>query len=1290
MGVVSCFYSVVPVVTNYARMTGTPVESIEMIERWRKDLFDDDRLNDKYPMLRDFAAKLAPPARDIVGRENEKISLMSSLARPEMCNVILLAPPGTGKAHPNDELIPVADERGYVRVGLLKVGDCVFDEHGEPVTVTGVFPQGMKREYVVVTNAGDRVRCNDEHLWNVRSLTKKNSMWETMSLREIMTEGLHNSDGFSAWELPVSGALVRQSRILSLDPYVFGALLGWGVRIERTGYVSMPNDAPDAVFAAIEVQTGWVRVRDGSSRSVFMNPATGKHVEAEQLMSHPALTGAFVKSEGKRRVPQVYLTSSIHDRQELVRALQESASYRLGGNAWAVEADLYELERSLETRGDMIAEVIETDREVEMTCIMVDSETHLYQVGRGHVVTHNTVLVQSCMQDDPERIYLEVDMAKMIADLSNPEEMAARLKALFDEAEGFSRSEGREIVLFIDEFHQVVQLSAAAVEALKPLLAASGSRGIKVIAATTYDEFNAHIASNLPLVERLARINIPQTNREVTIAILKGMAKKYGVDEGIFDDSLYEQIFECTNRYVPASVQPRKSIRVLDAMVGRHRYLGERMDKTLLATVLKIEFGVEVEIDVNAAEIKAELDKRVFSQDFATTSIARRLQLCVAGLNDQSKPMASLLLTGSSGVGKACTNDTLVPVRTEDGSVSWKRHGDLVVGDYVFARDGSPTKVLGVFPQGERDVYRVTMGDGRILDVSDNHLWAVYPNRRSREEGPTIYSTETLMNKGLVSKQRNGRQGMKYVVPMNKPVQWPTVALPVDPYALGALIANGSLTEKVLVISSDDEETVARVGQAIGAASWDQDSSNYSWCFRTGETWGDSMKRRIQLTDVFVGEVSELIGVKSPQRFIPEQYLHSSIEQRWALVQGLFDCDGSIGACDGDRYNVSYATASERLAEDVRMLLFSLGVPCSVNQHVRERNGDTRVEYEVHVKAHNSDKHLFFRLDRKKSLAIKAQSVSKQREKRFDYVGIRSIEKLDQKAEMTCIYVDNDEHLYQAGDFIVTHNTEVTKQLAKILFGDDQRHLIRFDMTEWGRDDSVDLFREELSRQVWATSHCVLLFDEIEKASPLVVRLLLQVLDDGRLSDKDGRQVSFLNTYIVLTTNAGSEIYRTIGEYNADDHGSEASMREYEKVIEESIKSTDGGKFPPELLGRIDAIVPFQPLSRPTLRKIMMKKLSALKADVKRKHGIDLTIDKRVVDFLVEDESRSDSDAGGARDMVRRMQRYLSTEVAAFINEHPEERVIAAKIDGTLRSEDVTILKSDARVVVLPYDKPRA
>lgn len=1253
-------------------------------------MFDNDRLNEAYPMLRDFASRLGKPAREVVGREKEKVSLMSALARPEMCNAILLAPPGTGKAHPNDELIPVADERGYVRIGMLKVGDRVFDEHGDPVTVTGVFPQGVKHEYVMVTNRGDRVRCNDEHLWTVRRCGTHE--WQTLSLREIMNQGLVDPrNGWLVWEIPDSGALVRQSRLLPVDPYVCGAFLGWGVRIDERGYVSMPNEAPNEVFDAIEERMGWKRQKE-TSRSIFIHEGTGKRVEGPQVMTHPAFTGLIVKDEEQRRIPRLYMTSSVYDRQEMLRALRESESYRDASSPfiWKVDIDMHELECSLGRIGGLIAEVIDTDRETEMTCIMVDSDTHLYQVGRDHIVTHNTVLVQSCMEDDPARIYLEVDMAKMISDLSNPEEMAARLKALFDEAEAFSKAEGREVVLFIDEFHQVVQLSAAAVEALKPLLAASGSRGIKVIAATTYDEFDAHIASNLPLVERLARINIPQTNRRVTIEILKAMAQKYGVDQGMISESLYEQIFDYTNRYVPASVQPRKSIRVLDAMVGRHRYLGEPMDKKLLATVLKVEFGVEVEINVDATAIKAELDKRVFSQDFATTSIARRLQLCVAGLNDPDKPQASLLFTGATGTGKQVTDSTRVPIFSEDGFVAWKRHGDLVPGDRVFKRDGSPQEVLAVFPQGEQDIYRVYLQDGRHLDVGGPHLWSVYTrSMRERKRGgldvqPRVMTTMDMLESGVLNiHPKSGAKRMKFFIPMNEAVQWPDAHLPVDPYVVGVFIGNGCLTRKPLRLSSDDIDVVRRISETIGF-EFKEDNAHYCWLFKTGEKFGhrDSL---VQTKDIFA-KVPELIGVYSTERRIPRQYMAASVGQRWELVRGLFDTDGSIVK---DRYDVSYSTSSQGLAEDVRELLFSLGVSNTMNTYMRtDDDGRVSTEYTIYVKSSNDDKTRFFWLERKRAIAEEAKVATKGRErvKKFDMVGITKIEKLPYRESSSCIYVADDEHLYQAGDFIVTHNTEVTKQLAKILFGDDQRHLVRFDMSEWGRDDSVDLFREELARHVWATSHCVLLFDEIEKASPLVVRLLLQVLDDGRLSDKDGRQVSFLNTYIVLTTNAGSEIYRTIGEYNADDHGSEETMRDYEKIIETSIKSEDGGKFPPELLGRIDAIVPFQPLSRATLSKIMTKKLAEMITDVKRKHGIHVTVDGRVLNFLVEDEARSDSDSGGARDMVRRMQRFVTTEIAAFINEHPHERNIAVRIEGTLRSEDVSILKSDARVVVQPYD----
>ena len=257
-----------------------------------------------------------------------------------------------------------------------------------------------------------------------------------------------------------------------------------------------------------------------------------------------------------------------------------------------------------------------------------------------------TSVVQGTMLADEGRTYLEVDLAKMIANCkTDVNEMATRLKDLFDETAMYCKDENVEIVLFIDEFHQVVQLSDAAVEALKPLLADSGTRGIRVIAATTYVEFRKYIASNQPLVERLQRINLEPPNKEVTIEILRGMAKRYGVDSQFYNDSVYELIYEYTERYVPANSQPRKSLLVLDAMIGWHRSTGRKMDQSLLADVIMESEGVNVAFKVDATAIKRELDKYVLSQDLATRTIEDRLQICVADLNDKSKPMSTFLFT---------------------------------------------------------------------------------------------------------------------------------------------------------------------------------------------------------------------------------------------------------------------------------------------------------------------------------------------------------------------------------------------------------------------------------------------------------------------------------------------------------------------------------------------------------------------------------------------------------------------------------------------------------------------
>ena len=185
--------------------------------------------------------------------------------------------------------------------------------------------------------------------------------------------------------------------------------------------------------------------------------------------------------------------------------------------------------------------------------------------------TGKTALVQGTMQMDNTRAYLEVNLPKMISNLHNENEMADKLKSLFHEVELYRKAEDKEIVLFIDEFHQIVQLSSAAVEVLKPLLADSGTRGIRVIAATTYIEYQQHISSNLPLVERLQRINLPQPTKEVVVSILRGMAKRYGVESQFTTDAMFDAIYEYTNRYIPANAQPRKSILMLDSMIGWHR-----------------------------------------------------------------------------------------------------------------------------------------------------------------------------------------------------------------------------------------------------------------------------------------------------------------------------------------------------------------------------------------------------------------------------------------------------------------------------------------------------------------------------------------------------------------------------------------------------------------------------------------------------------------------------------------------------------------------------------------------
>lgn len=1189
----------------------------------------------RYPTLAEFAKPMDAPVRTIVGREKERDQILASLCRPELSNVLLLAPPGSGKALADDTLVAVDDTRGYVPISELVFGDRVFGGDGASTEVIGVFPQGVKDAWQVSTGYGEPVVCNDEHIWTVRD--NRTGATVTRTLGELMEVGLSLYDGSPRFAVPAAAGIKRGVRrsvkmtlsaAMPVDSKVSQDVLGADTRLRET----VINRIVDR-YSIVPYDREHVLVRTGSPE------------QAVRLMR---------------------LLSSCGRAARVCDTEPTAVCWRFS------TPEFYPVT------------VEKLDEPVSMTCIKVAALDGLFQAGRGHVVTHNTALTQSVMLADPEREYIEVDPAKLVTGLNNPNEMGARLKALFDEAEAHAAAENRELVLFIDEFHQIVQLSEAAVEALKPVLADSGARGLRFIGATTFDEYNTHVKKNAPLDERLQRISLTPTDDEGTVRILRGVVQRYGVDAQFPDDNLLTQIVEITNRYQPASVQPRKSIRQLDAMIGKHRFTGEPMDMSMLVDIVAQSSGVNLAFNVDGTSIKKKLDARVYSQDMATTVVNRRLQLCVADLHDHTRPMASFLFAGPTGVGKATLSSTPTPVVGVNGELGWKNHGDLEIGDYVFDRKGQATEVLGVFPQGLRDVYRVTFTDGRQVDVDGDHLWGVYTTkmRQNKYAGKDVsrrmVSTKDMVDAGVVlTSNRDSRRHLKYYIPMNKAVGTAEVDLGVDPYVMGVTLGNGCLTSGPFTISSDDAYTVHRVMEALGVSAKPGSKNNYNWVFPTGRKEGPTQRDLLLQTKDVLGDYPELVGCYSKDRRIPRAYMSGSIEQRWELVRGLFDTDGSIGGTSG-RFNVSYSTFSKGLAEDIRELLFSLGVSSSVNVWTREREDRTMVEYDIHVKVGNEDKAQFFALPRKRELAEAAvvQTAGRTRVKKFDMVGVSGIEKLDEQGETNCIYVDNPEHLYQVGrGFVVTHNTELTKQLANLMFGDDRNRLIRFDMSEFADDNSLSVFRQEITRAVGNQGHAVILLDEIEKASRWILRLLLQVLDDGRMSDENGRQVNFLNSYVVMTTNAGSGVYNNIAQYASSDTGDGSNLDEYLTLIETAIKNQD---FPPELLGRIDEIVPFQPLSRETQRKVIRNKLKELRDNVMLKHNVQLSINDKVLQYLADDLVTTAAEAGGARGATRTMQKEIATAIATFINENPERKKLMVYMKGDLRSDNKDMRKTRA------------
>ena len=421
--------------------------------------------------------------------------------------------------------------------------------------------------------------------------------------------------------------------------------------------------------------------------------------------------------------------------------------------------------------------------------------------------------------------------------------------------------------------------------------------------------------------------------------------------------------------------------------------------------------GVKLDVD----ELRESFNKAVKEQctrvcesgvgGFVQTKIIDKLKTLRRILDTLNKENRLGIYVGLAGTGKAMPKDTLIP--TPDGE---KLLGEIKVGDFVFDRKGHPTKVLGVYDRGVRRCFELTFSDGRKTRCCDEHIWPCYTSKKNLKN----LTLQEMMEKGI---RISAKSGARFRMPINGCVEFSEKELPVHPYILGVFLGDGCCKERYLTLSSNDLPVVEKVAKLLNATAEKLSENNYSWRFMKGG-------KAITTKEVF-GDIASWVMRGSNEKAIPADYLHGSRDQRIALLQGLFDTDGSVSSKSNGL--ASFSTTSSELYAGVSYLLRSLGLSASTSSKAVcrgrvKQNGTCSTDYVVrtHLKPDQFD--VCFSLPRQIEKLKAVFGAFKRPSKCTERVALTDVREIE-PCDQVCILVDNPEHLFLANDFLVTHNT---------------------------------------------------------------------------------------------------------------------------------------------------------------------------------------------------------------------------------------------------------------------------
>lgn len=374
-------------------------------------------------------------------------------------------------------------------------------------------------------------------------------------------------------------------------------------------------------------------------------------------------------------------------------------------------------------------------------------------------------------------------------------------------------------------------------------------------------------------------------------------------------------------------------------------------------------------------------------------------------------PEKVVFVKSSAASGKALSHGS--KIYTSEGP---KNIENLTMTDKVFGEDGKLHNILGIFPQGKKEEYKVTFSDGTFVNCCSEHLWTFQTEslRSSKshrwitcplseiiEKYPLYKDSRAKNNFGnKVSKRKN------LFIPMCKPVQFEEQALKIEPYTFGALLGDGSF--RCSIFTNEDKDVLKWVNEGLYQINCSLkfiDRYNYSINTNGKKTFSKILK------------FYNLWQSKSEDKFIPNEYKYNSVDNRYKLLQGIIDTDGF---CAGSSYDL--VLKSKRLILDVKEICESLGLTAVYSEKkavcTNAKNGvkDCGTVYRLRIKTSKDFPKLHRSLKREKQW---------KPSKVYSHRAVVDITPTGKEVEMTCIMIDNPSHLFLTDNFIVTHNTRL-------------------------------------------------------------------------------------------------------------------------------------------------------------------------------------------------------------------------------------------------------------------------